>query len=67
MQIVERGHSVAEVSALLGVTTHSLNKRFKAVSPDKSEKQVNELLEAKSEILHLRAQLRRAEEGRDIL
>ena len=66
-QIVERGYSVAEVSARLGVSTHSLYKWVKAVSPDKTEKQAGELLEAKSEILRLRAQLRRTEEERDIL
>ncbi len=66
-QIVERNYSVAEVSARLGVSAHSLYKWVKAVSPDKTEKQASELLEAKSEILRLRAQLRRTEEERDIL
>ncbi len=65
-QIVERGHSVAEVSARLGVSAHSLYKWVKAVTPDKTEKQASELVEAKSEILRLRAQLRRTEEERDI-
>lgn len=66
-QIVERNYSVAEVSARLGVSAHSLYKWVKAVSPDETEKQASELLEAKSEILRLRAQLRRTEEERDIL
>lgn len=66
-QIVERGHSVAEVSARLGVSAHSLYKWVKAVTPDKTEKQPSELVEAKSEILRLRAQLRRTEEERDVL
>ncbi|AVF42365.1 hypothetical protein AL486_23845 [Pandoraea apista] len=66
-QIVERGHSVTEVSARLGVSAHSLYKWVKAVTPDKTEKQASELIEAKSEILRLRAQLRRTEEERDIL
>lgn len=66
-QVVERGHSVPEVSARLGVSTHSLYKWVKAVTPDKNERQASELLEAKSEILRLRAQLRRTEEERDIL
>ena len=66
-QIVDRGYSVAEVSARLGVSAHSLYKWVKAVSPDKTEKQASELLEAKSEILRLRSQLRRTEEERDIL
>lgn len=66
-QIVDRGHSVAEVSARIGVSAHSLYQWVKAVAPDKAEKQASELLEAKSEILKLRAQLRRTEEERDIL
>ena len=66
-QVLERGYSVTEVSARLGVSTHSLYKWVKAVTPDKTEKQVAELLEAKSEILRLRAQMRRVEEERDIL
>ncbi|WP_208644373.1 IS3 family transposase [Pseudomonas wadenswilerensis] len=66
-QVVERGYSVAEIAARLGVSTHSLYKWVSAVTPDKSEKQASELLEAKSEILRLRAQMRRLEEERDIL
>lgn len=66
-QIVERGHSVAEVSARIGVSAHSLYKWVKAVAPDQSEQRAAELTEAKSEILRLRAQLRRTEEERDIL
>ena len=66
-QIIDRNYSVAEVSARLGVSAHSLYKWVKAVAPDKTEKQASELLEAKSELLRLRAQLRRTEEERDIL
>ena len=66
-QVVDRGYSVTEVAARLGVSNHSLYKWVKSVTPDKSEKQASELLEAKSEILKLRAQLRRTEEERDIL
>ena len=66
-QVVDRGYSVAEISARLGVSSHSLYKWVKAVTPDKAEKQAAELIEAKSEVLRLRAQLRRTEEERDIL
>jgi transposase len=66
-QVLERGKSVAEISARLGVSSHSLYKWVKAVTPDKTEKQAADLLEAKSEILKRRAQLRRTEEERDIL
>ncbi len=66
-QVIDRGHSVAEVSERLGVSTHSLYKWINAVKPDKSEQHEHELLEAKREILNLRAELRRAEEERDFL
>ena len=66
-QIIERGYTVAEVSERLGVSSHSLYKWVKAVKPDKTDQDTAELVEAKSEILRLRAQLRRTEEERDIL
>ena len=66
-QVTERGYSVADVAARLGVSAHSLYKWVKAVTPDKSEQQSKELLEAKSEILRLSAQMRRIEEERDLL
>jgi transposase len=66
-QVIDRGYSVAEVADRLGVSTHSLYKWVKAVRPDQSEQQTSELTEAKREVLKLRAQLRRAEEERDIL
>lgn len=66
-QVIDRRYPVAEVSARLGVSAHSLYKWVKAVAPDQTEKQASELLETKSELLRLRAQLRRAEEERDIL
>lgn len=66
-QVLERGYTVAEVSQRLGVSAHSIYKWVKAVKPDKSDEQAAELVEAKSEILRLRAQMRRIEEERDIL
>lgn len=66
-QVLERGYTVAEVSQRLGVSAHSLYKWVKAVKPDKSDEQAAELVEAKSKILRLRAQMRRIEEERDIL
>lgn len=66
-QIVERGYSVAEVSGRLGVSAHSLYKWVKAVKPDKTDEQAAALIEARSEVLKLRAQLKRTEEERDIL
>ncbi|WP_405424602.1 IS3 family transposase [Pantoea stewartii] len=66
-QITERGYSVAEVSDRLGVSAHSLYKWLRAIKPDNSEQHARDLLEARSEILKLRAQLKRTEEERDIL
>ena len=66
-QVTERGYSVSDVAARLGVSAHSLYKWVKAVAPDNSEQQAKDLLEAKSEILRLRSQLRRTEEERDLL
>ena len=62
-QIVDRGYSVTEVSQRLGVSAHSLYKWVKAVKPDKTEEQAAALIEARSEVLKLRAQLRRTEKG----
>jgi transposase len=66
-QVIERGYSVAQVSERLGVSAYSLYKWVKAAQPDDSEQRASELLQAKSEVLKLRAQLRRTEEERDIL
>lgn len=66
-QVLERGYPVTEVAQRLGVSAHSLYKWIKAVKPNKSDQHATELFEAKSEILRLRAQLRRTEEERDIL
>ncbi len=66
-QVTERGYPVAEVADRLGVSAHSLYKWVKAVAPDTNEQQSRELLEAKGEILRLRAQMRRLEEERDLL
>jgi transposase len=66
-QVTERGHSVQEVAARLGVSSHSLYKWVKAVRPSKDEQRSDELLEVKKENLRLRAELRRVQEERDIL
>jgi len=66
-QVLDRGYPVANVAERLGVSAHSLYKWVKAVKPDNTEQRANELVEAKSEILKLRARLRRTEEERDIL
>ncbi|WP_205712956.1 MULTISPECIES: IS3-like element ISEc24 family transposase [unclassified Escherichia] len=66
-QVTERGYSVADVSERLGVSAHSLYKWVRSVRPDNSEHQAQDLLDARTEILRLKAQLKRTEEERDIL
>ena len=66
-QVVDRGHPVAEVAERLGVSAHSLYKWVKAIKPDKTDEQAAALIEARSEVLTLKAQLKRAEEERDVL
>ena len=66
-QIVDRGYCVTDVSERVGVSAHSLYKWVKAVKPDKTEEQAAALIEARSEVLKLRAKLKRTEEERDIL
>ena len=66
-QVVDRGHPVAEVAERLGVSAHSLYKWVKAIKPDKTDEQAAALIEARSEVLKLKAQLKRAEEERDVL
>ena len=66
-QVVDRGHSVTEISERLGVSAHSLYKWVKAIKPDKTNEQAAALIEARSEVLRLKAELKRTEEERDIL
>ena len=49
-QILEKGHSVPEVSERLGVSSHSLYKWVNAVKPSENVAQANELLDAKQEM-----------------
>ena len=65
-QVVDRGYSVPEVAERLGVSSHSLYKWVKAIKPDNSEQQATAQIEANSEILKLRAQLKRTEEERKL-
>lgn len=52
-QIEDRAYSVAEVSEPLGVSVHSLHKWVKAETPNESDQQAAELVEAKIETLKL--------------
>jgi len=64
-QVVDRGHSVADVAKRLDVTTHSLYAWVKKYGPDSKEH--NDLVDAQAEIKRLQKELKRATEERDIL
>ncbi len=64
-QIVERGHPVAEVSARLGVSPHSLYKWIKEQQTPPGQRQ--EQLSQAEELRRLKAELKRVTEERDIL
>ena len=64
-QITQRGHSVAEVSARLGVSQHSLYKWIKEqqLPPGQHKEQLSQT----EELRRLKAELKRVSEERDIL
>ena len=64
-QITQRGHAVAEVSARLGVSQHSLYKWIKAYAVPAPERQLQ--TSQTEELRRLKAALKRVTEERDIL
>jgi transposase len=64
-QVTDRGYSVAEVSARLGVTSHSLYAWLKRFGPDAETHQTK--AEDQAEIRRLQKELKRVTEERDIL
>jgi transposase len=64
-QVTERHHSVADVAARLGVSTHSLYQWIKRYTTPEAERQADASLAA--EIRRLKAELRRVTDERDIL
>lgn len=64
-QVTERGHTVADVSSRLGVSTHSLYKWIKEAEQP-SEVRHSQLSQAE-ELPRLKAELKRVTEERDIL
>ncbi len=64
-QITERGHSVQDVAARLGVSDHSLYTWLKKYG--KGIKHAAQVDDQQSEIRRLRAELKRVTEERDIL
>jgi transposase len=65
-QVVENGHPVAEVSARLGVSTHSLYQWIKQLGKSGSG-QASQLSGRDDEIRRLKSEVRRLTEERDIL
>lgn len=64
-QVTERGHSVAEVAERLGITTHSLYAwKTKFGKPDVVRRAE---VDQSAEVRHLKAELKRVTEERDIL
>ena len=64
-QVIERGYPVAEVSARLGVSTHSLYKWMKDQQLPAGHRQ--EQVSQTEELRRLKAELKRVTEERDIL
>lgn len=64
-QITERGHKVADVSARLGVSQHSLYQWIKVHRVPAAERQVQG--SQSDELRRLKAELKRVTEERDIL
>jgi len=64
-QITERGHKVADVSARLGVSQHSLYQWIKAHRMPAAQRQ--EQGSQADELRRLKAELKRVTEERDIL
>ena len=65
-QVLKRGHKVADVVERLGVVIHTLYEWVKAAQPDESDDRCVDLVEARRDVLKLRAQLKRTEEDRAI-
>lgn len=64
-QVTDRGYSVSEVATRLGITTKSLYDWIKRYGDDQA--QHVQISDQHKEIRRLKAELRRAEEERDIL
>ena len=65
IEVVERGHRVAEVASRLGMTTHSLYAWKKKYGPESAQHQAKSGDEA--EIRRLKKELKRVTEERDLL
>ena len=64
-QVTEKGHSVAEVAARVGTTTHSLYAWIKRYDPQQPKSTESD--DAVAELVKLKKELQRVTEERDIL
>ena len=64
-QVIDRGHSVADVAGRLGMTTHSLYAWIKKSGPDSVGH--NAKTDEQAEIRRLKKALKRTTEERDLL
>jgi transposase len=64
-QVVDGGHSVADVAGRLGMTTHSLYAWIKKFGPDSAEH--NAMSDEQAEIRRLKKELKRTRQERDLL
>ena len=64
-QVTERGYPVAEVASRLGVSANSLYQWLKRYDPKRAKP--TESADQQAEIRHLKAELKRVTEERDIL
>ncbi len=64
-QVVDCGHSVADVAGRLGMTTHSLYAWIKKFGPDFAKH--NAMSDDQAEIRRLKKELKRTTEERDLL
>ena len=66
-QVTERGYKVAEVAERLRVSIHSLYAWLREVGVSRTARRAEGEVDLQKENARLRAELRRAEEERDIL
>ena len=66
-QVTERGYKVAEVAERLGVSIHSLYAWLREAGVSRTARRAEGEVDLQKENARLRAELRRAEEERDIL
>ena len=64
-QVIDAGHSVADVAGRLGMTTHSLYAWISKFGPDSSEHIAKS--DDQAEIRRLKTELKRTTEERDLL